>query len=148
MSLAQIAGSIEYETAPPPTALPDDMQAMPGASLQFLSIKAIDGFRLQGALWQPENKAPAGTTMIVQVHGSGGNLASLPLRAVARALSPKGYAALSINTRQHDEHVNTDNFFDVRRDIEAAVVTAKALERSRRYLLDSPHTPADPDTSR
>src|SRR5262249_14886829 len=66
-------------------------------------------------------------TMIVQVHGSGGNLSSLPLRAIARALSARGYAALSISTRQHDEHVNTDNFFDVRRDIEAAVATAKAL---------------------
>jgi alpha-beta hydrolase superfamily lysophospholipase len=65
--------------------------------------------------------------MIVQVHGSGSNLAELPLRAVARALSPKGYAALTISTRQHDEHVNTDNFFDVRKDIEAAVATAKAL---------------------
>jgi len=65
--------------------------------------------------------------VIVQVHGSGGNLASLPLRVIARALSAKGYAALSISTRQHDEHVNTDNFFDVRRDIEAAVATAKAL---------------------
>jgi len=61
------------------------------------------------------------------VHGSGGNLASLPLRVIARALSARGYAALSISTRQHDEHVNTDNFFDVRQDIEAAVVTAKAL---------------------
>src|SRR6267142_3576642 len=59
--------------------------------------------------------------------GSGGNLASLPLRALARGLSAKGYAALSISTRQHDEHVNTDNFFDVRRDIEAAVATVKAL---------------------
>src|SRR6202008_5105352 len=66
-------------------------------------------------------------TMIVQVHGSGANLAELPLRAVARALSAKGYAALTISTRQHDEHVNTDNFFDVRRDIEAAVATVKAL---------------------
>jgi pimeloyl-ACP methyl ester carboxylesterase len=66
--------------------------------------------------------------MIVQVHGSGGNLASLPPRAIARALSPRGYAALSISTRQHDEHVNTDNFFDVRRDIEAAIATAKALD--------------------
>ena len=46
---------------------------------------------------------------------------------IARALSVKGYAALSISTRQHDEHVNTDNFFDVRRDIEGAIVTAKAL---------------------
>ena len=36
-------------------------------------------------------------------------------------------AALSISTRQHDEHVNTDNFFEVRRDIEAVVLTAKAL---------------------
>ena len=63
----------------------------------------------------------------MQVHGSSGNLASLPLRAIARAISAKGYAALSISTRQHDEHVNTDNFFDVRRDIEAAVATVKAL---------------------
>ena len=103
------------------------MQALTGASLQFLSMKAIDGFIVQAALWQPDNKPPTETTIIVQVHGSGGNLASLPLRVIARALSAKGYAALSISTRQHDEHVNTDNFFDVRRDIEAAVVTAKAL---------------------
>ena len=125
--MAQIAASIEYEAAPPPDGLPDDMQALPGASLRFLSIKAIDGFKIQAALWQPDNKPPAETTIIVQVHGSGGNLASLPLRVIARALSARGYAALSISTRQHDEHVNTDNFFDVRRDIEAAVVTAKAL---------------------
>jgi len=103
------------------------MEPLPGASLRFLSIKAIDGFKIQVALWQPENKPPAETTVIVQVHGSGGNLASLPLRMIARALSARGYAALSISTRQHDEHVNTDNFFNVCRDIEAAVVTAKAL---------------------
>ena len=47
---------------------------------------------------------------------------------IARALSARGYAALAISTRQHDERVNTDNFFDVRRDIEAAVVTAKACK--------------------
>jgi pimeloyl-ACP methyl ester carboxylesterase len=127
MSMAQIAAIIEYDAAPPPAGLPDDMQPLPGASLRFLSIKAIDGFKVQAALWQPENKPPAETTMIVEVHGSGGNLSSLPLRAVARALSAKGYAALSISTRQHDEHVNTDNFFDVRRDIEAAVATVRAL---------------------
>jgi pimeloyl-ACP methyl ester carboxylesterase len=125
--MAQIAASIEYEDASPPAGLPDDMQALPGASLSFLSIKAIDGFKIQAALWQPNSRPPAETTIIVQVHGSGGNLASLPLRVIARALSAKGYAALSISTRQHDEHMNTDNFFDVRRDIEAAVVTAKAL---------------------
>lgn len=123
----QIAASIEYQAAPRPDGLSDDMQPLPGASLRFLSIKAIDGFKVEAALWQPDNKPPAQTTMIVQVHGSGSNLAELPLRAIARALSPKGYAALSISTRQHDEHVNTDNFFDVRRDIEAAVATVQAL---------------------
>ena len=125
--MAQIAASIAYEDAPPPGGLPDDMQAPPGVSLRFLSIKALDGFEVQAALWQPGDKAPAQTTIIVQMHGSGGNLASLPVRTIARALSAKGYAALSISTRQHDDHVNTDNFFDVRRDIEAAVVTARAL---------------------
>ena len=127
MSMVQIAASIEYEPAPPPADLPNDMQPLPGASLRFLSIKTIDGFQVQAALWQPEHKPPNETTIIVGVHGSGGNLASLPLRSVARALSAKGYAALSISTRQHDEHVNTDNFFDVLRDIEAAVATVKAL---------------------
>jgi len=101
------------------------MQPLPGVGLRFLSISAIDGFRIAAALWQPLAK-PA-TTLVVQVHGSGGNFASLPLRATARALSARGYAALSISTRQHDERVNTDNFFEVRRDIEAAVATAKAL---------------------
>jgi pimeloyl-ACP methyl ester carboxylesterase len=125
--MPQIAASIEYEPPPRPAGLPDDMQPLPGASLRFLSLKAIDGFRVQAALWQPENKRPAETTMIMEVHGSGGNLASLPLRALARGLSAKGYAALSISTRQHDEHVNTDLFFDVRRDVEAAVATVRAL---------------------
>jgi pimeloyl-ACP methyl ester carboxylesterase len=125
--MTQTAASIDYEAVPTPADLPDDMQPFPGASLRFLSIKTIDGFKVQAALWQPEHKPPSETTIIVGVHGSGGNLASLPLRATARRLSAEGYAALSISTRQHDEHVNTDNFFDVRRDIEAAIATVKAL---------------------
>jgi pimeloyl-ACP methyl ester carboxylesterase len=124
---AQIAASIEFDPAPRPSGLPDDMQPQPGASLQFLAIKTIDGVRLDAALWQPDNVQPGRATMIVQAHGSGGNLAELPLRAVARALSAKGYAALTISTRGHDENLNTDNFLDARKDIEAAVATAKAL---------------------
>jgi alpha/beta hydrolase fold len=123
----EIAASISFEDSTRPAGLPDDMQPLPGASLRFLSIKAIDGFNIEAALWQPNGKPPAETTIIVQVHGSGGNLAEFPLRAIARALSPQGYAALAIDTRQHDAHLNTDNFFDVRRDIEAAVATARAL---------------------
>jgi alpha-beta hydrolase superfamily lysophospholipase len=130
---ARVAASIEYETVARPSGLPDDMQPLPGASLQFLSIKAIDGYKVAAALWQPEKKTP-GATMLVQIHGSGANLAELPLRTVARALSAKGYGALTISTRGHDENLNTDNFYDVRKDIEAAVATAKALGYSRIVL--------------
>src|SRR5260370_31863028 len=112
----QVAASIEFDAAPRPAVLPEDMQPLPGASLKFLALKAIDGSKVDAALWQPDNGPPSRTTMIVQVHGSGSNLAELPLRAVARALSPKGYAALAISTRGHDEYLNTDNFFDVRKD--------------------------------
>src|SRR5215470_11777317 len=127
MSQAHVAAGIAYEETPRPGGLPDDMQPLPGVGLRFLSISAIDGFRIAAALWQPLAKPAATTTLLVQVHGSGGNFASLQLRATARALSARGFAALSISTRQHDEHVNTENFFEVRRDIEAAVATAKAL---------------------
>jgi hypothetical protein len=44
---AQIAASIEFDAAPRPPGLPEDMQPLPGASLKFLSIKAIDGFGLR-----------------------------------------------------------------------------------------------------
>jgi pimeloyl-ACP methyl ester carboxylesterase len=124
---AQVAASVEFDAASRPAGLPEDMQPLPGASLKFLAIKAIDGSKIDAALWQPDNVPPSRATMIVQVHGSGSNLAELPLRAVGRALSSKGYAALSISTRGHDEYLNTDNFFDARKDIEAAVATAKAL---------------------
>jgi pimeloyl-ACP methyl ester carboxylesterase len=124
---AQVAASIDYAFIPRPAGLPDDMQPLPGATLRFLSIKALDGYTMQAALWQASGKPPAATTIFVQVHGSGANFTELPLRAIARAFSARGYAALTISTRQHDEHVNTDNFYDVRHDIEAAVATAKAL---------------------
>ena len=79
---AQIAASVQYQSVARPADLPDDMQPLPGASLRFLSIKTIDGFEVQAALWHPENKLAGETTMIVGIHGSGGNLASLPLRAI------------------------------------------------------------------
>jgi pimeloyl-ACP methyl ester carboxylesterase len=127
MSQARVAASITYEETPRPEGLPNDLQPLPDVRLRFLSFSAIDGSKVAAALWQPLAKPAASTTLLVQVHGSGGNLASVQLRATARALSAQGFAALSISTRQHDEHVNTDNFFEIRRDIEAAIATAKAL---------------------
>lgn len=131
---AQVAASITFDAAPKPAGLPTDMTPGPGASLKFLTIKTLDGVNLDAALWQGDGAAPGATTMIVGVHGSGSNLAEVPLRAVAKALSARGYAALTISTRGHDGNLNTDNFYDVRRDIEAAVATAEALGYTRIVL--------------
>jgi pimeloyl-ACP methyl ester carboxylesterase len=124
---AQIATSIEYSYIERPGGLPDDYAAQTGTSLKFLSIKAIDGFLVQAALWQPDAKPAAATTLVVMVHGSGGNYARDPIGALSRSLSENGFAALAINTRQHDDKRNTDNFFETSRDIDAAVQTAKTL---------------------
>src|SRR5215471_15777897 len=99
MSQAHVAASIAYEETPRPQGLPDDLQPLPDVSLRFLSINAIDGFKIVAALWQPRAKPAASTTLLVQVHGSGGNLASVQLRATARTLSAQGFAALSISTK-------------------------------------------------
>ena len=124
---AQIAASIEYEIVTHPSGLPDTFQPASGTSLKFLAIKAIDGFRVDAALWQPSGKQSADTTLIVMVHGSGNNYTVAPNSTLSRSLSQKGYASLAINTRQHDDKIYTENFLDIRRDIDAAVQTAMSL---------------------
>jgi pimeloyl-ACP methyl ester carboxylesterase len=124
---AEIAASIQYDFAQPPAGLSADFQPREGTSLRFLAIKTIDGFQVDAALWQPSGKQPAETTLIVMVHGSGASYQQPPQSGLGPRLAAKGYAALAISTRQHDERINTDNFLDVRRDIDAAVQVARAL---------------------
>ena len=124
---AQIAASIEYDFVSRPAGLSDDFLPIEGTSLKFLTIKAIDGFQVEAALWQPNGKKPADTTLIVMAHGSGGSYRRAPESTLGPRLAAKGYAVLAINTRQHDDKINTDNFFDVRRDIDAAVQVGRAL---------------------
>jgi pimeloyl-ACP methyl ester carboxylesterase len=124
---AERAASIDYEVVERPASLPPTFQAPDGMTLRFLAIKAIDGYRVDAALWQPSGKAASDTTAIVSVHGSGGSYSKVPVVWLSPAMATRGYAVLAINTRQHDEHVNTDNFVEIRRDIEAAVHTLRAL---------------------
>ena len=124
---AEHAAAIDYDFVERPANVSPDFQAPAGTSLRFVNIKAIDGFRVEAALWQPEDKPPTATTVLVGVHGSGSNFTAPPIGAISPLLAANGYAVLSISTRQHDKLQNTENFFDVRRDIEAAVFTARAL---------------------
>jgi pimeloyl-ACP methyl ester carboxylesterase len=124
---AERAAGIDYDFVDRPANLLADFQASAGTNLRFVAIKAIDGFRVDAALWQPKEKLASATTLIVGVNGSGGNFANAPMASINSLLSAKGYGVLTISTRQHDDLRNTENFFDVRRDIEAAVYTARAL---------------------
>ena len=124
---AQIAASIEYDLVARPTGLSPDFDQREDTSLRFLAIKTIDGFQVDAALWQPGGKQAGDTTLIVMVHGSGGSYRQAPQSGLGPRLAAKGYAALAINTRQHDDKINTDNFLDIRRDIDAAVQVGRAL---------------------
>jgi pimeloyl-ACP methyl ester carboxylesterase len=132
---AQIAASIEYDFVTRPTGLSSDFEQKEGTSLRFLAIKAIDGFQIDAALWQPSGRQSADTTLIVMVHGSGGSYQQAPQSSLGPRLAVKGYASLAINTRQHDDKINTDNFLDVRRDIDAAVQVSRALGYKTLVLL-------------
>jgi pimeloyl-ACP methyl ester carboxylesterase len=130
----EVAAMIRYDFVQPPVGLSADFAPRDGISLKFLAIKAIDGFQVDAALWQPSGKPPSDTTLIVMVHGSGGSYQRAPESALGWRLASKNYAALAIGTRQHDDAVNTDNFFEIRRDIDAAVQTGRALGYKRLVL--------------
>jgi hypothetical protein len=70
---AERAAGVDYDFIDRPANLPANFQASPGTDLRFLAIKAIDGFRVDAALWQPAAKPASSTTLIVGVHGFGGN---------------------------------------------------------------------------
>jgi len=131
----ETAASIQYEFIARPAGLSGDFAPADSAAVKFLTLRAIDGFALEASLWQPNAKPGADTTLVVMVHGSGGSYRRSPQSGLGRRLAANGYASLAIDTRQHDDAINTDNFFDVRRDIEAAVATGRALGYRRLVLL-------------
>jgi alpha-beta hydrolase superfamily lysophospholipase len=117
---AERAASIDYEFTARPAGVPTEYD---GPALRFLAITAIDGSRVDAALWQPPNAK----TLVLMVHGSGESYHGNPNGFLGKGLAERGYAVLGINTRQSGARVNTDNFMDVQRDLEAALYTARAL---------------------
>jgi len=134
-AFAAQAAAISYQFTARPVAVPATFAAAPNARVRFLTLTAIDGNRVDSALWEPAGKTAAGTTMVVAVHGSGDDYIGDPMSFLGRGLSAKGYAMLAIDTRQHDDRINTDNFYDIRNDIQAAVYTARALGYRTLVLL-------------
>jgi pimeloyl-ACP methyl ester carboxylesterase len=131
---AERAAGIEYEFVERPAGVQADFVLPGNATLRFLAMRALDGFRLEAALAEPSAQTPTSPSLIVSVHGSGGRYDASPNGFLVRLLAGQGFAALAINTRQSGARINTDNFFGVRRDIEAAVYTGRALGY-RRVIL-------------
>jgi predicted alpha/beta-fold hydrolase len=124
---AEKAASIDYEFVERNSTIPPSFTAPSDATLRFLQISTLDDSVVDAALWQPKDSDPAQQTIVISVHGSGDNFVKPPIGFLSPALAAKGYAVLAINTRQHDDFVNTDNFLHIRQDIDAAVYTARAL---------------------
>jgi predicted alpha/beta-fold hydrolase len=124
---AEIAASVQNDFTQPPSGLSADFQPREGVTLRYLTIKTIDGVQMGAALWQPTQKQPSDTTLVVMVHGSGGSYRRGPESTLGGRLASKAYAALAISTRQHDDAINTDNFFDISHDINAAIRVGRAL---------------------
>ena len=116
-----VAGCIQYDYVNRPVNLEPGFAATRDASWQFLAIKALDGSGVGAVLAHPRSKSARSATLVVSVHGSGQSYDKNPNACLLRLLPSKGIAVLAINTRQAGDRVNTENFLDVRRDLEAAV---------------------------
>src|SRR5215510_8848782 len=64
---AERAASIEYEIVGRPANLQPDFIPPPDGALKFLTIKAIDGSRVDAVISQPNSKTAANTTLVVTV---------------------------------------------------------------------------------
>lgn len=131
----QRAAGVDYEMTSRPATLRTEYQPASDADIKYLNITTMDGNRVMAALQQPRFKSVSDSVLIIDVHGSGDSYDMEPNVFLAPMLASKGYAVLGINTRQSNSRVNTDNFMSVRRDIEAAVYTGRALGYKRLVLL-------------
>lgn len=94
---------------------------------ELLRLRAADGRENAGLLYLPAGRAARAG--VVLVHGYGGNFYSGAQAVLARALAERGFAALTVNLRDHDAGPKTTPFEETRLDVEAAV-----LELGRRGI--------------
>jgi pimeloyl-ACP methyl ester carboxylesterase len=107
---------------------------LPGVKAQGYDVFALDGQDNLAIHYQPAERAP-GAPLVMCVHGSGGSLFKEPIWAITNGLVENGVPVLALNTRQHDEGVNTDIFSNSIRDIDAAYWVARSLGHARIVLL-------------
>jgi pimeloyl-ACP methyl ester carboxylesterase len=130
---AATAASISYQ--PNANALEMLPRPLPrGVKAQGYDVFALDGEDNLAVHYQPDQIAP-GAPLVMCVHGSGGSLVKEPIWTITNGLVENGVPVFALNTRQHDEGVNTDIFSNSIRDIDAAYWVARSLGYTRIVLL-------------
>lgn len=124
---ATTARAITYRKTERPVGLDESFGGDTKATPTFLALTTLDGNTVDAVLWEPPGDARPGATLVVSVHGSGNSYAGNPVVFLAPGLAEAGRPVLAVNTRQSGAAVNTDNFFDIENDIEAAFYTARDM---------------------
>lgn len=124
---ATVASAITYQETERPEGLDGSFGEGTSATPTFLELTTLDGNKVDAVLWEPPGGADPDATLVISVHGSGSSYAGNPIVFLAPGLAEEGRPVLAINTRQSGERVNTDNFFDIANDIEAAFYTARDM---------------------
>jgi alpha-beta hydrolase superfamily lysophospholipase len=91
----------------------------PGGTTHLLRLATGDGKETAAALFLPGTRPPRAG--VVVVHGYGGNFYSGVPGHLAPALAQRGFAALTVNLRDHDTGPKTTLFEEGRWDVLAAV---------------------------
>ena len=97
-----------------------DKWRAPSTRAEFVGTEAADGTPLHGAFYVSESERPHDLALLAY-HGSGANFYSGPPGFLAPALPSHGYAALSMNLRDHGRFHERSLFEPYELDIAAGV---------------------------
>ena len=129
-----IAASIKFDIVPKDRDATSETLSDGKSILTPLVLHTLDGQACDALLRHPAAIAVSDASLVLMVHGSGSSHKQAPQADLSGRLAARGFASLAFDTRQHDDRICTDNFYAIRRDIDAAVFTARALGYRRIFL--------------
>jgi pimeloyl-ACP methyl ester carboxylesterase len=100
---------------------------------RLVTLRAADGVRLDGIVYEPARRARAAAILLV--HGFGGNFYEGYFPALARAAARRGYRTLALNMRDHGRGPKVSDFADNRADIAAGLAYLRGLDHRAFILL-------------
>jgi pimeloyl-ACP methyl ester carboxylesterase len=100
---------------------------------RLVTLRAADGVRLDGIVYEPAGRARAAAILLV--HGFGGNFYEDYFPALGRAAARHGYRTLALNMRDHGRGPKVSDFADNRTDIAAGLAYLRDLGHHAFVLL-------------